>query len=159
MSRQPLIFSDLLVLHPDQTSTSSTFFSVAVNLPPFCAVGACSIPLNQGKDGHFQYPPPRCASAKPDFYRRRSLNMNHLNSDSGTMTPASSQFSEDKKGEIEAEKEAINRTVSRTPTPARSFLNACVIVLTATSSMIINVSVISIAVLLRNFSDILQCPV
>ena len=75
------------------------------------------------------------------------------------MTPASSQFSEDKKGKVEAEKEAISRTVSRTPTPARSFLNACVIVLTATSSMIINVSVISIAVLLRNFSDILQCPV
>ncbi|KJA16450.1 hypothetical protein HYPSUDRAFT_147747 [Hypholoma sublateritium FD-334 SS-4] len=37
-----------------------------------------------------------------------------------------------------AEKEVISRTVSRTPTPARSFLNACVIVLTVTSSMIIN---------------------
>lgn len=66
--------------------------------------------------------------------------MDHLNSDSGTMTPASSHFSEDKKGEMGAEKEVISRTVSRAPTPARSFLNACVIVLTVTSSMIINVS-------------------
>ncbi|KAF9478870.1 MFS general substrate transporter [Pholiota conissans] len=65
--------------------------------------------------------------------------MNNLPSE--PMTPNGSEFSE-KKSETDGEKETVCRSVSTvgdtlTP-PSRGFLNSCVIVLTVTSSMVIN---------------------
>lgn len=59
------------------------------------------------------------------------------------MTPNGSEFSAEKKGEMEGEQGAVSRTASTVDEtltlPIRGFLNSCVIVLTVTSSMIINV--------------------
>lgn len=74
--------------------------------------------------------------------------MDQLFSESEPMTPTSSQYSDDKKVEtvvVGEEKGVINQcpgVINETApqAEARTVLNACIIVLTVTSSMIINVS-------------------